>query len=149
MSVQNSINNTVIAFILWGVGLLRNDAVIFTDAGRATPLVFGTVMAKIAATGKWVPLTNLAAVDGSALAQGVYVGADIAAADIVAGDVVDVNILVGEAAVDVTQLVLENSLTLDDVMEAGTVNERMVRDQLAYRSIFAEDTVAISEFENA
>jgi hypothetical protein len=147
--VQSTINNAVLAFILDGIGYFRTDAVIAQDAGRTDPLLPLTVMAKTAATQKWVPLTNLAATDGTALAQGIYVGPEIAAADLVAGDVTDASILVGEASVDETQLVLENSLTLDSVMGAGTIDARTVRDQLTYRSIFAESTVAISGYENA
>lgn len=150
MSVQVSNNNANLPFVLHGVAYSRGDQILLQDAGRSVPLVFGTVMARIAATQKWVPLTDLAAVNGSALGRGIYIGADIAAAALVAGDVVDNNILTGGAlTVDEAQIVLENSLTLESAMEAGTINERTIRDQLVYSGIFAEDTVAISSFENA
>lgn len=149
MSVQNTINNANLPFILLGPGLNRGDAVIFQDAGRgAAALLFGTLMAKIAATQKWVPFTDETAVDGSANPQGIYIGADIAGADIVAGDVIDVAILVGNAVIDINQIVIENSKTLDTIIGAATVDNRTVRDQLAFRGIFAEETVAISGFEN-
>lgn len=149
MSVQVELNNSNVPFILSGNAYSRGDQVISQDAGRVAILTSFTVMGKIAATQKWEPLISLAAVDGTALAQGIYIGPDIAAADLVAGDIADASILVGGGfSVDTDQLVLENSLTLDDVMGAATIDARTVRDQLAYRGIFAEDTVAISSFEN-
>jgi len=150
MAVQNSSNNANIPFILSGVGVSRDDQVILTDAGRATPLLSRTLMAKIAATQKWVPFTNQAAIDGTAIPQGIYLGDDIAAADIVAGDIPDVFILVGkDVTVDVDQIVIENAKTLDTVITVGTTDLRTVRDHLANRGIFTEETVDISGFENA
>jgi hypothetical protein len=149
MSVQSSIDNRNIPFILTGIGITRGDATILQDAGRGSvALVFGTLMAKIAATQKWVPFTDETATTGAANPQGVYVGAEITGAALVAGDVLDVPILVGDAVVDVNQLVIENSKTLDTIIGVTSVNARTVRDQLAFRGIFAEDTVAISDFEN-
>lgn len=149
MALQARINNSNVPFILFGDGATKNDSTILTDAGRTTVLAFGTVMAKVAASQKWVPLTNLAATDGSAHPQGIYVGAPIAAADIVAGDVEDVPILVGSNVyVDENQVVLENSLTLDDVLTVGTTDLRTVRDHLATRGIFTEDSIDISSYEN-
>lgn len=150
MAVQNSSNNANIPFILSGVGLSRDDQVILTDAGRAIPLAPFTLMSKVAATQKWVPFTNEAAVDGSAIPQGIYIGDEIAAADIVAGDITDVFILVGkDVTVDVDQIVVENAKTLDTVITVGTTDLRTVRDHLANRGIFTEETVDISGFENA
>jgi hypothetical protein len=150
MSVQNDINVSNIPFILSGVGLSRDDQVILTDAGRAAPLVPFTVMSKVAATGKWVPFTNEAATNGTAIPQGIYLGDAIAAADIVAGDVSDVFILVGkDVTVDVDQIIIENAKTLDTVITIGTTDLRTVRDHLATRGIFTEETVDISSFENA
>lgn len=150
MAVQSSLDVSNIPFILSGVGLARDDQVILTDAGRAIPLAPFTVMAKVAATGKWVPFTNEAATDGTAIPQGIYIGDEIAAADIVAGDVSDAFILVGkDVTVDVNQLVIENSKTLDTVITVGTTDLRTVRDHLANRGIFTEETVDISGFENA
>lgn len=149
MSVQAFSQNKNLAFILSGCALSRPDAVILQDAGRGSvSLVFGTLMAKVAATQKWVPFTNEAATTGAANPQGIYIGADIAGADLVAGDVIDSPILVGDAIVDLNQIVIENSKTLDTIIGATSVNARTVRDQLSYRGIFLEDTVNISSFEN-
>jgi hypothetical protein len=150
MALQNSANISNIPFILSGVGLSRDDQVILTNAGRAIPLAPFTLMAKVAATGKWVPFTNEAAVDGTAIPQGIYIGDSIAAAAIVAGDIPDVFILVGkDVTVDVDQIVIENAKTLDTVITVGTTDLRTVRDHLANRGIFTEETVDISSFENA
>ena len=150
MAVQNSSNNANIPFILSGVGLSRDDQVLLTDAGRATPLLQFTLLAKIAATQKWVPFTNQAAITGEAIPQGIYLGDDIAAADIVAGDIPDLFVLVGkDVTVDVDQIVIENAKTLDTVITVGTTDLRTVRDHLANRGIFTEETVDISGFENA
>lgn len=148
MNVQASIQNKILAFVLGGLNITRNDAIIVQDAGRSIPLLFGTLMCKVAATQKWTTFTDETATDGTANPQGIYLGADITAAAIVAGDVVDVAICVGEALIDVNQLVIENSKTLDTIIGVTSVNARTVRDQLAFRSIFAEDTINISNFEN-
>lgn len=150
MSVQNRSNNANLAFILSGASFRNDQATILQDAGRSAVLAFGTVMAKIAATGKWVPLIDVALTTGAGLARGIYVGAEISAAALVAGDVVDVPILEGGACtVDTEQVVLENSLTLADVVEAATVQARTIRDDLARVGIFTEETVEISSYENA
>lgn len=146
MAVQARLDNTNLPFVLYGIALSVANAVLLQDAGRSADLVCGTVMAKSASTGKWAPLTDLASTTGSALAQGVYVGPTIASADIVAGDVTDLSIIIGEAVFDTQQLVLENSLTLGSIIEAGTVNARTVRDQLAFRGLYAEETTYISDF---
>lgn len=148
MNVQTSIVNKVLAFILYGIGYSRPDQTILTDAGRTTVLAFGTLMAKIAATQKWVPFTDETATDGTASPQGIYIGPDIAAADLVAGDIADAHILVGQASVDADQLVIENSKTLNTIIGVTSVNARTVKDQLAFRGLFVEDTIQISAQEN-
>ena len=154
MTVQARLNNSSVPFIRFAYpGALEQLAIIAQDAGRSAVLAFGTLMAKIAATQKWVPFTDETAVDGSAVPAGIYVGPDIAAADIVAGDVSENQILVGAAFIDLNQLVIENSKTLDTVIDAtggaDNIVIQTVRDFLANRGIFVEDTVDISAFENA
>lgn len=155
MAVQVSANNTSVPFIRSGFSLVKESETILTDAGRTAVLVFGTVMAKIAATGKWQPLTVLTGVDGSAVAQGIYIGEDIAAADLVAGDVVNVPILTGGACtVDENQVILdEGTLDIDDVFSSSNAAAVYlvvtIRDLLAQRGIYLEDTINIDEFENA
>jgi hypothetical protein len=149
MPVQGSRENTTVPFLRSGPTLVRESETILQDAGRVDPLVPYTLMAQIAATKKWVPFTDEAAVDGTALAKGIYVGDEIAAADLVAGDVVDVPIVVGGAAATFTKddLVIENAKTLDTVVAAGAIEAHRVEDDLNRIGLFAEDSVDIDEFE--
>lgn len=86
---------------------------------------------------------------GSDLPQGIYMGDDIAAATLVAGDVVDAPILIFGAVVDEGKLVLENSLDLDDVVGAGDVGTKTIRDILRGISIIPRTTRTTSLPENA
>ena len=149
MTVQTNTTNVNKPFVLAGFPVSLTKAIVFKDAGRTAVLAFGTIMAKIASSQKWVPLTDLAAVDGSAVAQGVYIGANIPAAKIAANDVPDCQILIGSGAIlDVGQIVLENSLELDDVCACAVavgVGDKVhdivtVRDLLARRGIILEET---------
>ena len=150
MSVQVSKNESRKPFILDGsLTVSRGDQVLLTDAGRVSDLVFGTLLSKTAATGKWGPFTDETAVDGTALPSGVYIGNDIAAADIVAGDVSDINVLLGgDAKLDVTQLVIENGKLLTTVIAAGTVEARTVEDELRKIGLFMGDVEDTTSFEN-
>jgi len=148
-AVQVRQDNDVTPFIRYGMGTTKNDAVILQDAGRTEPLLYGTLMAKIAATGKWVPFTDETATDGSAIPQGFFVGSEVPAAALVAGDVTDVPILIGiDCIVSRSKIVMENSKTLDTVITVGTTDLRTVEDRLADRGLFIEDSVDISSFEN-
>ena len=150
MAMQAERDNTNVAFILEGRSYVSEAATLLQDAGRATPLVYGTLMAKVAASQKWVPFTDETAVDGSAIPLGIYLGADIPAAALVAGDVVNSPILEGGACtIDVEQLTIENSKTLATVITVGTTDLRTVRDHLMDKGIFTESTTDITSFENA
>lgn len=146
MSVQVTTQNNTLDLYMSGMAISKDQETLLQDAGRATPLVFGTVMAKIAATGKWVPLTNVALTTGAGVARGIFVGADIAAADLVAGDVVDQPIVVGGDAlvVDENLITLENSLTLATVVEGTTVQARTIEDDLINVGIFAGESISIT-----
>lgn len=149
MTVQVTTQNDTRDLILSGQGISPDQETILTDAGRTTPLEFGTVMSKVAASQKWVPLSDVAAVDGSALPQGIYVGSQIAAADIVAGDVLDAPIISGGDAVVVDEnlIVFDDEgtpETIDTIIGAG-VEQRTVRDELARRGIFVGESVSITE----
>ena len=108
-------------------------------------------MAQVAATGKFVPFEDETAVDGTAIVRGIYVGNDIAEAVIIAGDVVDVPIVVGGdmATYDKDKVVVENSKTLATIVDTGAVNAHTVADDLARIGLFDESTVSINGFENA
>jgi len=99
----------------------------------------------VAGGGGYVPL-DPAGVDGSQLFAGIYVGQDIAAADLVAGDIDDSLILIGGACpVDLNQIVYENSATLTTLQSDGKTIEQAMQSY----GIFPMDTVDISSFENA
>ena len=156
MSVQVRKDNVNVPFILYsGPALTEMSAVLLQDAGRGTAeLVYGTLMAKVAASQKWVPFSDETAVDGSAIPLGIFVGTNVTGAALVAGDVVDAPILVGGLAlIDVNQLVIENSKTLATVVPASDATNvyftQTVKDYLANVGIFTEATIATSGFENA
>ena len=81
--------------------------------------------------------------------QGIYMGDDIAAATLVAADVVDLPILLRGAMFDEAKLVLENSLDLDDVVGAGDPGSKTIRDILIDRNLVPTTTSAINRAENA
>jgi hypothetical protein len=146
MAVQNRADNTNAPLILSGETFVMSQT-IHQDAARAVPLLYGTVMGQIAATGMWEPWVNTAAVDGTQLPTGIYLGADIPAADLVDGDIEGKPILLGGCCtVDEARIVLDQDiLDIDDAVPAITLTGRAL---LRSVGIFVEDTVDISEFEN-
>ena len=145
---QVRVTNSVVPFILYGTGFSEPDAVLAQDAGRTIPLAYGTVMTKVAASQKFVALEDVTAVDGTAIPYGIYVGPEVPAASIVAGDVADATIIVGGGiTVDASQLVLENSYTLAQIIGAG-LTQATIKDYLANVGIYVEGTVDITEQEN-
>ena len=148
MTVQDQQDNNNNPFFLSGDGYAEETATIKQDAGRVTgPLVKFTLMAKEAATGKWLPFTDETAVDGTAIPRGIFTGEDISQADIVAGDVVDVPIAVGgRRSFDDDQLVIENAKLLTTVIGAATVEARTVDEALRETGLFAESTMNTTFF---
>ena len=149
MAVQNRGDLTTEQLILGGESLVMN-ADIAQDAQRATVLLTNTVMAKIAATGLWTPWVNVAGVDGSAIPRGIYVGDDIAAADLVDGNIEDAPIIMADCIVNENLVVCDDdTLTLDSVIGAGTIYAAIGRDVLEDVSgIITEECVSISHVEN-
>lgn len=153
MGVQSrgDLNNN--PFILTGMSLVRNNEILLQDGGRAIPLAPFTVMAKILASGKWVPFTDETTVEtGASVPQGIFLGDAVPAADLVAGDVVGQSILVGGALTyDDAQLVIENAKTLATIVKATTaVDNTLVKTVgalLEDKGMFAESTVDIAGFE--
>lgn len=149
MGVQVSTTNQNFPFILSGESKIKDNETILTNGARATVLKQFTVMAQVAASKKWVPLTDVTATDGTCTARGILLSGDIAAASLVAGDVTGQMILVaGPCTVDTQQLVLENNYTVDTVVATGTVNARRIEDDLARVGILAEYTIDITGLEN-
>ena len=120
--------------VISGVQAHEVKQTILQDAGRTTVLKHGTVMGRIATSGKWKPWVNTAT-DGSALAVGIYDGEDIPAATLVAGDITGNVILVGQdIIVNENVLVIEGGLTLATVIGTG-VTTTTLREQLRVRGI--------------
>ncbi len=82
---------------------------------------------------------------GANIPAGIYVGPAITAAAIIAGDISDLQVLVGEAAVDFDQLVLENSLDITDTITGLMIT---IEDELLRRGIISQDTVDMTTIEN-
>ncbi len=145
--VQVQTDNLITDLIRGGTAALKQGQTLLTDAGRSGDLVHNTLMAKRSADAKWIPFTNEASTDGTAIPQGVYVGPDIAEALIKAGDVEDLQILVGSnVAIDQNLLTIENAKTLATIITVGTTDKRSVEDHLAEIGIFMQDTILISSF---
>jgi hypothetical protein len=150
MAVQSRRDITNIPFIKSGTSYVRNGD-IAQNAQRTEDLLPNTVMAQIAATRLWVPLTQLDQVDGSSVPRGIYLGDTIDAADIAAGNVEDVAILIGGCCtVDQQDIVWDQDiLTQYSVVNPGTIEARTAMKALAETTgIFIEDTEDISHFEN-
>jgi len=150
MAVQSRLDQINKSIILdSSLSSSTDDAVLAQDAGRSVPLVLGTVLSRILATGKYVPFTDETATDGTAQPSAVYLGADIPAADLVAGDVEDsIVVLGGSIILDKQRVVIENSKLLTTVIAATTVNARTVEDSLNMRGIFLGDSDDSTSFEN-
>jgi len=149
MSVQNRGDLTTEQLVLSGESLVENVS-IAQDAQRATVLLTNTIMAKIAATGLWTPWNSVVGTDGSAIPRGIYIGDNIAAADLVAGDVDDLPVIMADVVVNEDLLVCDDDiLTLDTVIGAGTIYAATSRDVLKDVSgIITEECVSISHVEN-
>ena len=120
------------------------------DEERTTDLLFGTVMAQIAASGLWTPFISVVGVDGSGVPRGIYLGDDIVAADLVAENIVDVPILVGNARVNESEVVWDDdTLDADTVVAPATVEARTARRALEESvNIRLEATVRTTAHEN-
>lgn len=99
----------------------------------------------ITANGKWNPF-NPANVDGTEIPLAIFMGEDIATADIVAGDVEDAPMLLTGAKFDEDKLVFDDgSTTLDTVLSTG----KTVRDELIAIQLIPVGTQTASRAENA
>lgn len=151
MAVQSRLDIDITPFFLSGSRIYKDDEVIVQDAGRIDPLLKNTVMAQVASNKKWTPLVSVSETTGASIAKGIYVGDDIPAATIAAGDVTSIPIVIGGDMVtfDKEKLVFDgDTLSLDDEIGIGTVSAHRVEDDLNRIGLFAEETVNISGYEN-
>lgn len=145
MAVQGRVDNNNVPFLLSGNSYVRNG-VISQDGARTVDLLQYTVMAFNAATGQWVPFNQLGQLHGVSIPQGIYLGEDILAADLVAGDIENCEILIGgNVTVDVDQVVWDQ-----DLLNADTEIGILITAEAILRTfgIFFESTEAISLHEN-
>lgn len=129
-----------------GAGFLEGQSgdggTVTAGTGRTNPMLFGTVLSKDPLTSKWGPLTDVALTDGLEYPRGILL-CEIPASDLLAGDVVDVPILV-KGDVDIKQVVLENGLSLTSVI---TSNNVQVNDFLREIGIYTIGTINIEEYQ--
>jgi hypothetical protein len=149
MAVQARRDNTNFPFILNGMALTKGDQTVVQDAGRATAMALYTVMTYDPATAKWNSWTDETATDGTQYPKGILLRA-LTAAEIVAGDVSDVPIMVGGLGVLVNEdlLVIENSLTLATVINVPTNLNSTAEGELNKIGIWPEIAASMDLLEN-
>ena len=138
----NETQNTE-GFWLRGDYDVKDNLTILTDGGRAIPLAKYTLMAQITATLKLVPMTSAVLTTGASVPFGIFIGDDIPAADLIAGDVTDQQIaVIGEPAdFDIDKLVFDQgTLDIDDVIDVGTVQLTTIRKKLSELGFNASTT---------
>lgn len=140
MAVQRKTDIANKPFILTLMALIKGAETVVQDAGRSGDMVINTLMAKDPATGKWTSFTDETATDGTQFPRGILLRT-LTEAEIKAGDVSDVPILVGDAVIDSAQLVIENSKTLATVINAPAGINVTVEDFLSQISIWMESTI--------
>lgn len=151
MAVQTRVNNDTTPFILGGQSLIKKGT-IAQDGGRTTVLKKYTVLAQVASTGKYTPYVSGTTTTGASVPCAIYLGDDIAAADLVAGDVGDLDILVGGGClVDKNQVVFDGGTLSNSSVVLAIANAFWTitaEKCLGLFGIFQQDTIDISEIEN-
>jgi hypothetical protein len=143
MAVQQASNLSNKPFILAGPGYQKAGT--FAQIGaRSGDIEYGTVVSYAPATGLWHPFRSAGGTDGTQTPKGIVL-ATIAEADLKAGAVDDVPVLIGNALIDSEQLVVENSLTLATVITVPTNCAQNVEDALRNVGIFMTTTIDTTE----
>jgi len=106
---------------------------LLNSSGGELTYAIGTLLGRIAATGKLIPLTS-AAVDGSQYPVGVLAD-EITLADAAEGTVTIA--ISGDVRADA--LVLDGSDTLDTVVELKTIGDRIKSDTIGIRLVEVTD----------
>ena len=145
MAVQRATNLDNKPFVLSGEAKNKSKQTVVQDGGRSGDMVENTLMSHDPATSKWTSFTNEAATDGTQIPTGIL-ARTLLEADIIAGDIVDVPIIVGgPITIDSAKLVIENSKTLATVVNVPTNLNKTVEELLRLIGIFTESTVDITE----
>jgi hypothetical protein len=132
-----------------GAGLLTTfveAGITFTVTDGATDFAAGDKFTiTTTANGKTVPF-DATAVDGTEIPEGIYMGADIPAADLVAGDVLDNPVVYSAMKFDEAKLVFDNgSDTLATILPTG----RTIRAELELMGLIASPVDVTTNYENA
>lgn len=152
MAVQATGNYENTPFILNGDSYVKKGTIVQNGA-RATVLKQYTVLAKVASSKKYTPYVSGTTTTGASVPLAIYLGPDITAAALVAGDVTDLDILVGGGCiVDEDKVVFDGgTLSADTVVNSAAANPYIVmtaRDCLGMFGIYLNDSEDISEYEN-
>ena len=151
MAVQTRVNNDTTPFILGGQSLIKKG-VIAQNGARTTVLKKYTVLAQVASTGIYTPYVSGTTTTGASVPTAIYMGDDIAAADLVAGDIEDVDILVGGGClVDKNQVVFDAGTLTNASVVIAIANAfwtLTAEKCLGLFGIYQQDTIDISEIEN-
>lgn len=154
MAVQARLDVSTLKLIKGGQSVVKS-ATILQDVARTTILEQYTVMAYDTSNNKWVPFNSLTDGNGGSVPAGIYLGDDIAAADLVAGDISDALILIGGGCMVDENLVVfddgtlsKNSIILAAI--AGSTPYYVISAEACLRSfgIYLQDTDDISGYEN-
>lgn len=137
-------------FILSAERALYIQGTYLEDGARSIDLEPNTLLAKRATSQKWRAFVNEAATNGEAIPAGIYTGPPILAADIVAGDVENLPILIAGFPVELDEemLIIENAKTLETVIGTGTIWVRIVRDYLRNLGLIPRLTTQSSGGQN-
>jgi len=118
VQVQTDLTNH--PYIVDGVPFVKR-VTIKQDAGRSGAMVKGTIMAYDTTNKKYVPLTDVAATDGTQFPKAILLE-DQTEAAIKAGDITNVPMIVGGRGLVMNEdlLTWENSLTKDSIITVPT-----------------------------
>lgn len=116
----------------------------FTIAQYATGVIpAGTVLGQVTASDKLLPITDVAATDGTKFPKFITQEA----IDATAGDVTGVTVYI-MGRVNESKINLENSLTLEDYITLGTNFAVTIRQALRMNGLNVEASAYIDEYEN-
>jgi hypothetical protein len=141
---QGRTDQDVTPILRFGESLIRDNETLLTDGGRSGDLVKYTVLSRNPTSRKLVPLTDIAATDGTEIPVGLS-AQSATEAEIQAGDVTGFQLYVKVERIDEASIVLENSLTLDSVIAS---RDQTIRDLLHLIDIYPEPGQDIDRSEN-